>query len=92
LQHSYDSISAACIDMNVSLPNFSNELAGERPLRFGPLMKLNDEFWRWYPVFLSEEFGLPRQARTAMRLAVVAFGAKRMARMGRRSFEGRRSA
>lgn len=91
LQHSYASISAACIDMEVSLPNFSNELAGERPLRFAPLMKLNDEFWRWYPVCLTDEFGLPSQTRTAMRLALAAFGTKRMARMGKRVMD-RRSA
>ena len=81
LDKSYDSYDAACRDMGVHPANFSNELSGERPINFAHLMRLSDEFWRWYPVFLSEAFGMPDGAMSALRLALVARGVKRMAKM-----------
>lgn len=38
-------------------------------------------FWQWYAIELMSAFGLPAEARRAMRLALASVGLHRMARM-----------
>lgn len=39
-----------------------------------------DAFWQWLAVAIAGEFGMPRDAERAARLAMASFGLKRMAR------------
>lgn len=77
----YKNIGAACIDMNVDQGNFANALAGNRPLQYRWLMRLNKEFWQWYPVYLSQEFGIPGEIKHAVRFVLGIAGKRRMAKM-----------
>lgn len=40
-----------------------------------------DEFWQWWAVTIAEEFGMPRVAQRAARMALASAWRRRMARM-----------
>lgn len=44
-----------------------------------------DAFWQWWAVMIAEEFGMPRIAQRAARMALASAGRRRMARIPRAS-------
>lgn len=79
IERAYGSVSKACIDMDVKQANFNDAMAGQRNLPVGMLC-MSKKFYAWFAVGLAEEFGIPREVRSAFRLMFGVFGRRRMAR------------
>jgi hypothetical protein len=74
---SYGSLGAACIDMGIPQPHFNRALDGERGLPPG-FLNLTPEFYGWFAVGLVEEFGIPKQIRSAFKLMLGVMGRRRI--------------
>lgn len=83
LRHADISLSKAAIWMEMDVRQLDRQLHGEGHLKHTALLKLPLRFHQWLSVLQVARYGLPKEVRRALPLAIATMGQKRMLRMER---------
>lgn len=82
----------AALWMGQDRAHLHRQLSGDGHLSLARMAQLPVTFWMWFGLLLVEEYGLPKEAQRAARVALTVLGRKKMAKAFAAQQPQRRSA